>query len=126
MNTNKIFLLGDMISEVNNGRKIKVNSGLMRIQALQVLSYSVVDGEKFKVNVGGLFGQTRRVTGRENMPPMFLSFGGFTASPTLGYGYGMGIGGMPGPHVGMKFSTGGINVIDYDTGQFYVAVMGRK
>lgn len=117
--SNLVYLLGDLLTMEGDWRKLKVNRNEIRIKPLQVLIYTVGSGEKFKINVGGFFGRSYRFVGVENMSSKYLSFGGFSAAPAIGYGMGIGGGLTP----GIRFYTGKINHINFDLGQFYVQVM---
>ncbi|PCH93677.1 MAG: hypothetical protein COB85_06565 [Bacteroidetes bacterium] len=120
MNENNIYVLGNLRIKKEKGRNVKVSGETLNIKPLQVKVFTIENGEKFKMKVGG--GLVYRFVGYKNMAPKHVCLGGVSLDPTMTYDYSNG--GPPVPHV--QSNSAKMQLLDFDFGQFYVEVMQSK
>ena len=111
---NKIFVIGDLDTNMRNGKTINFNDTKTTLYPLEYIAHQNNVGEATTVSIGGILGAKVWIRGMENKMPTHLSVTGFGIGP--GY-YGQ---------LALNINTGRINIVKLNFGQFLVHILKEK
>ena len=114
--TNEVFVFGSEKS-TRDSFSLKVNSSSKTFKSGTYLKFNLTEGEALRLNKGGFTGGTWKLKYQKEQAPLYLMITGF----------GLGGGPLPPPGtIGVSFTTGRINELTDDYGQFLIQILKRS
>jgi hypothetical protein len=110
---NRVYIIGDLTSPKSKGKNVKLNKEKITIHPLEYYMYQNTIEDIVEINIGGLFGATHTLKGKEGQLSEYIALSGLQVAPSV---YARG-------GVGVSFSTGGLYPLDMNLGQFLVEVL---
>lgn len=106
---NMVYVFGG-VNKNGKIQKVKLNDEKVMLAPLEYIAYQNQEGQQVSVGVGGLLGAKIWTVGEHRRPPKHLMIGGFRLEPGMDY------------QVDVGFSTGSLEALDMNFGQFLVRV----